>query len=64
MVKTRVNITLEKEIRDRAHNAGLNISRVAADAVVRTVQAIENNAGTSSAKITAPATTPGIQGAS
>lgn len=55
MAKARVNITLEREIRDRAHSAGLNISRVAADAVVRTVQAIEKETGVIAAKQTPPA---------
>lgn len=51
----RINITLPRGLRDRAHNAGINISGISAIAVSRMVEISEKErTGDASAK-TAPA---------
>ena len=49
-MKARVNLTIEKEIRDRAHAAGINISGVAAIAVSRIVEMSEKETRVNAAK--------------
>ena len=53
----RVTVSFPAGLSARAHNHGLNVSAVAAKAVLHTVQAIEKETGDASAK-TAPAVTP------
>ena len=45
MASEQVMVTFPIGLRDRAHAAGLNVSGVAASAVLRTTQAIEKETG-------------------
>lgn len=57
----RTTITLPEGLRDKAHRVGLNISGIAAKAVLQSIRAKEREAG--EPVKTAPAATPGSQGA-
>jgi len=57
MASERLLVTFPVGLRDRAHAAGLNISGVAASAVLRTTQAIEKETGADLPGLT-PAVTP------
>lgn len=61
MGKERTTITLPSGLRDEAHRAGINISGIAANAVLRSIRAKKREAG--EPVKTAPAATPGSQGA-
>ena len=41
-MKVRVNILLEKEIAEKAHELGINISKVSENALKQYIQALEN----------------------
>jgi post-segregation antitoxin (ccd killing protein) len=56
--KVRVNITLSRGLIDLAHDRGINVSRVAENAVVRSLQALEKETGVAPSKATSPATAP------
>jgi post-segregation antitoxin (ccd killing protein) len=45
MSSQRICVTLPDGLRDRAHAAGINVSGVAAIAVLRSVQALEKETG-------------------
>ena len=55
MFKERTTITLPQGYRDRAHARGLNISRLAADAIEANIQ--EKETGVPAAKQRSPAVT-------
>ena len=55
MASEQVMVTFPIGLRDRAHAAGLNVSGVAASAVLRTTQAIEKETGVNAAKQFSPA---------
>jgi hypothetical protein len=59
MQKDRTTITLPKGLRDRAHARGINISALAADAVIRYIRESDmiRETGVNAAKQSSPATT-------
>ena len=55
MTYERVLVTMPPGLRDRAHAAGINVSGVAAAALLCSVQAIEKETGIAPSKATLPA---------
>ena len=58
MASEQVMVTFPVGLRDRAHAHGLNVSRVAANAVLLSVQSLEKETEVPAAKQSSPATTP------